>query len=203
MTPNFTNHIIRLRYLARRAVRAQRYLRTIQATSEAEQREAFRIGNSMAATAVSERLVRIKEALIDTHYEIIEIGRLFVDHAQWIDRNLSIDQICDAMNINPVHRRSDDFRKYGTSASRIVMTLQLENSATGSGGRFDYRIEDRPLVWCCQMAVFNTIETNPELGKKVHDEANRTFNGVFGEWREPSVLERCGIPLPMIQGSAP
>jgi hypothetical protein len=189
--------------MARRAIGTQSILRPLLASLDTEHQDAIRIGDTKTAAMISFQIEETKSQLLDIRYDIIEIGKAFIAAVPEIDKHLSLDQICDAMNINPVHRRSDDFRKYGTSVARIVMTLQLENSATESGGRFDYRIEDRPLVWCCQIAMFSAIETNPELGKMVHDEANRTFNGVFGEWREPTVLERCGVPLTMIQGSAP
>lgn len=189
--------------MARRAIGTQSILRPLLASLDTEHQEAIRIGDTKAAAMITFQIEETKSQLLDIRYDIIEIGKAFIVAAPDIDKHLSIDQVCDALNINPVHRQTDDFKKYGTGVVHIVLTLQFENSATGSGRRGDYRIEDRPLVWCCEMAMLNAIHTNAELGKKIHQEANRTFNGAFGEWREPSVLERCGVPVTMIQGVAP
>lgn len=57
----------------------------------------------------------------------------------------------------------------------------------GSGGSM------KTLKWCQTMAMFNATKTNPTLGKFMHDECNKMFGGAFGDWQEPSELERLGV----------
>ena len=78
-------------------------------------------------------------------------------------------------------------RKYGQTLSGVVTVLNLENSAS----RKEFDIS--PLNRCATEAMFNAMDTNPKLGEVMHNRLNEVFSGAFGDYRQPSILERLGV----------
>lgn len=78
--------------------------------------------------------------------------------------------------------------QYGQNVLNAVTILKAENSAS----RGDM-LDCKPLFWCLEMAMFNAMDTNPKVGKAMHDMCNETFGGAMGEWREPSLMRRLGV----------
>lgn len=184
--------IARLRYTARILLQRQADWHSLEFRLGSLRDDAIRRGDRKCAASIEITIEEIREQLLDIGFSIIVVGQVFLKIARELDAALTIDQVCDALNVNPVHRRRAEFTKYGTSTLHIVSALRQENTATG---KFDsWRPSDRPLVWCCEMALLHELGSNPTLEQRVYEEANRiVFNGQLGNWRKPTVLERCGV----------
>ena len=77
--------------------------------------------------------------------------------------------------------------RYGTTMFRVISVLNMEDSATPCD------VYDKPLSMCVLMAMLNAMDTNPQFGRVMHDTTNEFFDGAFGEYQEPSTLERLGV----------
>ena len=129
-----------------------------------------------------------RDALVDILFQIVGVGQLFIKTASHIDYLLPRDVWLRALSVNESLWDSPDMLEDGNDILKVVYVLNLENSATK-----DNDTAIRPLNWCCSMAMLNAIKTNVKLGEAVHEEANQVFGGVFGEYQEPTILQRLGV----------
>lgn len=148
---------------------------------------AIREGDLHAEATTKILLDQAKETRLEVKFKIIELGNEFVSLAHACDE-LPREVWLRALSVNESEWHTENMQKYGENALNVVLVLDLENSATVDDG-FLFK----PLKWCCTMAMMNATKTNAELGKLMHDECNKILGGVFGEWKEPSVLERLGV----------
>lgn len=152
---------------------------------------AIRNGDRHAEVTTKILLDQAKECRLEVKFKIIELGKEFVSLAHACD-TLPRAAWLRALSVNESEWHTENMQKYGGNVLNVVSVLDLENSATVDDG-----ILFKPLKWCCTMAMMNATKTNPILGKLMHDECNKVFGGaldkVFGEWKEPSILERLGV----------
>jgi hypothetical protein len=182
-------HLIQLRHLARRFVQMQQSNRESIANLEAAHARAIRTGDSKSE-ALRKIDVAAKESEVELRFAIIEVGQGFMRSCSHYD-SLPRGVWLRALSVNESEWASPEMLKYGDSVRNVVAVLNLENSATGAG-EF-HEIADRPLNWCVIMAMTHSTQTNPKMGKAMHDISNQLFDGAFGEWQAPTMLEQIGV----------
>lgn len=128
------------------------------------------------------------EWLLNRRFDEVSAGQFLIELCTEMDaKGVSREAIFDVINTNRADRFSEDVKMHGDKSIALIAALGLENSASIRGS--DYVDEAmQPLRWCFQQALFNALATNPKLEKTVHDEANRLFNGAFGEYRERPLM---------------
>jgi hypothetical protein len=176
--------LVYLRHCARRLLNAQDRERGHCADLKKMIENGTMAGTSLQAD-MPQLLAEGEERLVNLKFAIIEIGQYLMPLCDALDRKATRDQIFEAINTNHADRDTEDVRKYGDKASRLMFVLDLENSATQ-----DDDIITRPLKWCHTQAFMHALQTNPKLDRIVHDGANEFFNGAFGEYRERPLMER-------------
>jgi hypothetical protein len=124
---------------------------------------------------------------VDNKFALIEIGRLFVHIAAECEKLPRGDWL-RALNVNESEWFSPEMLEYGERLHEVVAGLRLENSATPDTGDLS-----RPLECCFQMALHNAMKTDQRLAKETHQKLNEIFDGQFGDWQEPTVLQRLGV----------
>lgn len=181
--------LVALRHAARCAVRCQKTIRSCIDRLEQVIESAVRQSDRKAEALARIKLDSLHEGRIEAKFKIIEIGRSVMPvcsliDAQQVPRHAWLRALC----VNESHWHSPEMLKYGQTIRDVICVLGLENSATANDA-----IELHPLKWCTTLAMMNATKTNPALGKFMHDQVNDMFGGVFGDWREPSLLERLGV----------
>jgi xanthine dehydrogenase molybdopterin-binding subunit B len=177
------------RFCAKKMLQTKRLIQVSIELSERIIHNAIRFGDRKAEAIARIDLEATRENLIENKFKVIEFGRWFstvcaVCEAQQLPREVWLR----ALSVNESEWGSDDMRQYGQSIMNVVTVLDLENSATK-----DDSIEYKPLKWCTTMAMMNATKTNPKLGEFMHDSLNEAFDGVFGEYKEPTILQRLGV----------
>jgi hypothetical protein len=118
-------------------------------------------------------------------------GRFLLRLCRELDRKgVSHDSIFDVIGTNRVDRISEKAMKYGDKAINLIAVLGLENSASCPGDYWSHDYELQSLRWCHQMAFVHELKTSPELDRAVHNEANKHYDGAFGEYQERPLFER-------------
>lgn len=131
-----------------------------------------------------------RERLLEIEFQIIELGHAFsLVSRQCEAAKVPCESWLRALSVNESEWHTPDMLKYGDTIGHVVSVLNLENSATK-----DDAIEHKPLKWCITMAMLNATKTNPKLGEFMHDACNEMFDGVFGDYQAPTMLERLGVP---------
>jgi hypothetical protein len=179
-------NLIHLRHQARKSVATKQRCRTCIDQGERMLAAAIGCGDRMAEARARIDLESMRELMLDVHYESIHIGQVFTVMAPDFD-TLPREVWLRALAVNESEWDTDRMRKYGKYIVNVVTVLDLENSAM-----FADSTAARPLNWCLTMAQMNAIATNPRLGEQIHDKCNEFFGGAFGQWREPSLLQRLG-----------
>lgn len=183
---HLVKQLVQLRHSARvviGALDAWRGLRTI-----AQQQHQNAPNSESEAVALS-LIEKANDAILQLESDQIEIGLYLMPLCAALDSKATRDQVCDALNINPIDRHSEQVQKYGDTTLNLITVLHLENSATHRGESCSSR-EGQPLQWCHTMAFMRELRTNAKFDRIVHDGANEFFNGVFGEYRERPLMER-------------
>jgi hypothetical protein len=90
--------------------------------------------------------------------------------------------------LNKFNQECNTTLEDGERLHEVVAGLRLENSATPDTGPLS-----RPLAECFQMAHYNALKTDQRLAKKAHEQFNAMFGDRFGEWQEPTVMQRLGV----------
>ena len=180
-------HLIAMRYSARKFIASQNINRQAIAILESAHREAIECGDTEGEALAKIRLDRAKEIGLELRFKIIEVGKDFIAASGHYDQ-LPREVWLRALSVNESEWDSPDMRKYGDTIRNVVNVLDLENSATR-----DSAIINKPLKWCCTMGLMHTSQTNPALGRVMHDACNEMFGGVFGEYVPPTMLEQMGV----------
>ena len=176
-----------LRFSARKVIAGQESNRCKQQLFERSYKAAIASGDRKVEALTKIDLEHLREKALEIEFLIIQIGQAFVPLAKFCDATLPRAVWLRALSVNESEWESEPMQKYGTNMRGVVCVLNLENSA--SRKEFDIG----PLNWCCTMAMFNAMDTNPKFGEVIHDGLNEVFNGAFGDYREPSVLQRLGV----------
>lgn len=140
---------------------------------------------------VADECARLDEWLLNRRFDEISAGRFLFRLCSELDRKgVSQEAIFDTINTNRADRGSEGVQKYGGKAINLIAVLCLENSASCRGDYWGNDMFLQPLRHCQMMSFVNALNTNPELDRAVHDEANEHFEGAFGEYRERSLMAR-------------
>ena len=181
-------YLVALRYAAKKVVQAKKLNQKIIRLYGHVIDSAIHIGDQKAEAINKIDLVAANEQKLETKFRIIELGKAFSYACRLCEEHqLPREVWLRALSVNESEWNSQQMREYGQTLSHVVQVLDLENSATK-----DDDIAHKPLKWCATMAMMNASKTNPKLGKFMHDECNAMFGGAFGDWKEPSVLQRLG-----------
>ena len=140
---------------------------------------------------VADECARLDEWLLNRRFDEISAGRFLFRLCRELDRKgVSQEALFDTINTNRADRVSEDVKKYGNDSIGLIAVCCLENSASCRDDYWSHDREMQPLRWCHQMAFIHELRTRPELDRAVHDEANKHFDGAFGEYQERPLLER-------------
>ncbi|ULR87208.1 hypothetical protein [Comamonas sp. B21-038] len=180
---DLVKQLVALRMLARQNVRTRRQSGELLAGYRAKL--ALTAVGSDDWTLTNHLIAAIEENRLACEFHEIEIGKYLMFLCHEMDQKVPRALIFDAINTSHADRDTEDVRKYGDKSHHLICILDLENSATQ-----DDDIEIRPLKWCHTMAFMNAMQTNGKLSKAVHDIANETFGGAFGEFRETPLMDR-------------
>lgn len=179
--------LMRLRVAGRNTIRTQKALWKIADILTANRDAAIKAGDRKAEALAQIDLDACNEKLLEMRFRIIEIGNIFNIKSDDFDL-LPREVWLRALGVNEAEWTTPDMLKHGDTIRHVVGVLDLENSATK-----DDAIEFKPLKWCTTMAMLNATKTNPKFGEVVHEFCNKAFDGAFGDWKEPSVMERLGV----------
>lgn len=183
-------HLVSMRAEARYLVRNKEANRAYIRMLKAAHAQAIRTGDTKAEALHKIDLAEAKDAQIELEFDIIETGMAFMQSCSHYDK-LPREVWLRALSVNESEWSNPQMLKYGDSVRNVVAVLKMENSATGKED--DYELVYRPLNWCCTMAMMNAMQTIPALGKATHNMANEMFDGAFGDWKAPSMLEQIGV----------
>lgn len=175
--------LVALRVLARTYARSRECVRRTQ--EMIKKQRADERDNSPRAAYLDAQMLQAKEHLLTIKFAAIEVGQYTASLCAELDKKVPRAAIFDALSVGVADRDSPEVQEYGDSAIALIAVLHLENSATKSDA-----IEIQPLSWCCQMAFMHAIQTNHKMARAVHDIANDSFNGAFGDYRERPLMER-------------
>ena len=181
-------HLVTLRTAARRVIKAQKLRRDYLKQYKSILDSAIRKGDLKTESLTKIDMATLRESLLKTKFQIIELGNAFMHFSKECDRILPREVWLRALSVNESEWNTEAMRKYGETMVKVVCVLNLENSATKGDA-----IEHKPLQWCAQMAMFNLMDTNAKFGEIMHDRLNEVIDGAFGEWKEPSLMQRLGI----------
>jgi hypothetical protein len=179
--------LIAIRHAARVQISEHRHAQTLIAELQRAKDCAVATGNEVLALQGQAHLVALQESELSIKFDLIDIGETFIKWSARFDelpRAVWLEALC----CNRSEWGSARMRKYGQNVLDAVPILKAENSAS----RGDM-LACKPLFWCIEMAMFNAMDTNPKVGRAMHDKCNETFDGVMGEWREPSLMQRLGV----------
>jgi hypothetical protein len=187
MTHQAIKDLVKLRIGAR--MRLQQRERNRASIERIKRTKAQAIAGGDRATAAQAQIL-LEDATqykVDNKFALIEIGRLFVHIAAECEE-LPRGEWLRALNVNESEWFSPEMLEHGERLHEVVAGLRLENSAT-----LDTDDLSRPLACCFQMAHYNALKTDQRLAKKTHEKLNEIFDGRFGDWVEPTVLQRLGV----------
>lgn len=181
--------LVVLRYCAKKTAQSKKLkLQSIELLNQIMD-SAIRTGNRKLEATAKIDLESASESLLEIRFQIIDLGRaLSLVSRACENAQVPRESWLRALSVNESEWRTPDMLAYGESITSVVGVLDLENSATK-----DDAIEHKPLKWCQTMAMINATKTNPKLGSMMHDKLNEVFNGSFGDYRQPSILERLGV----------
>lgn len=182
-------HLIVIRYCAKKTIQTQKLIRhSIKLYGEIID-AAIHKGDLKAEAINKIDLAAAREKELEIRFQIIELGKAFVHVSAACEAALvPREDWLRALSVNESEWHTDDMRKHGDTIGHVVSVLDLENSATK-----DDDIVHKPLKWCCTMAMMNAMKANPQFGEFAHNACNELFNGAFGDYREPTILERLGV----------
>ena len=183
-------HLVALRHAARYLVRNQQGNRAFIRKLNDAHAHAIKTGDTKAEALRKIDIAEANDAQIEIKFRIIAVGQTFIRSCSHYDK-LPREVWLRAFSVNESEWSSPLMLEYGDSVRNVVAVLNLENSATGDAE--DYEIEYRPVHWCCTMAMMNATQTNPKMSEAVHNITNEIFDGAFGEWTAPSILEQIGV----------
>lgn len=149
--------------------------------------QAIRYGDRAAQAQLQILIEDAGRFAVDNKFALIEIGRAFV-HVAGDCEKLPRGDWLRALNVNESEWFTPAMLRDGDRLHEVVAGLRLENSATPDTGA-----TSRPLACCFQMALYNAMKTDQRLAKEAHEHFNAMFGDRFGEWQEPTILQRLGV----------
>jgi hypothetical protein len=180
-------NLVHLRHHARKNVGTKQRLDALIAQAEQQLAVGIKCGDRIVEARARSCLESAREVLLDVEFGIIRTGQMFAQIVSDVDA-LPRKVWLRALAVNEREWDTEDMQKYGESVLNVVSVLNLENSATR-----DDSITARPLNWCWQINVMNAMQVNPKLGELMHDKCNEVFGGAFGDWHEPTLMQRLGV----------
>lgn len=182
--------LVVLRYCAKKTVQSKKLtLKSIELLTQIVN-SAIRTGDRKLEATAKLDLESAREGLLEIRFQIIELGHVFSQVARACEvAQVPRESWLRALSINESEWHTPNMLKYGESITSVVGVLDLENSATK-----DDDITFKPLKWCQTMAMFSATRTNLKLGEFMHDKCNEMLDGVFGDYKPPSLLDRLGVP---------
>ncbi|AVK05142.1 TPA: hypothetical protein ACTL7P_003307 [Pseudomonas aeruginosa] len=90
------------------------------------------------------------------------LGAWLLQAERWIEREIGVDRICDALGVNPVHRAAIQGGKPGQMLNHIAFVEGLEDSSSAFSGRREADLKDGPLFNCIIAEMLRFVEENPE-----------------------------------------
>jgi hypothetical protein len=179
--------LIALRHAARVQIREHERCRALIVKLRQAKSTAITAGNRVLEMEAQVHLESVLEVELEIKFDIIGIGETFI---RLLDRFDELPRAIwlEALSCNPTEWGSERMLKYGQGILNAVTILKIENSASKGD-----TLVCKPLFWCIELAMFNDMDTNPKLGKAIHDKCNEVFDGVMGTWREPTLLQRLGV----------
>ncbi|HBP1809257.1 hypothetical protein K9P43_19840 [Pseudomonas aeruginosa] len=90
------------------------------------------------------------------------LGAWLLQAERWIEREIGVDRICDALGVNPVHRAAIQGGKPGQMLNHIAFVEGLEDSSSAFSGRREADLKDGPLFNCIIAEMLRFAEDNPE-----------------------------------------
>lgn len=187
MQHNDIKNLVVVRHAARNIILGKRRCERLVDSLQESIESAISAHDKETERSLAAQMVNAKELLLQGRFHTIEIGKYLAAISGRFN-DIPREHWLRALCVNESEWDSENMNKHGYSLLNVVSVLDLENSSTQ-----DDDIALKPLKWCCTMAMLNATKTNPSLGKVMHDACNEVLGGVFGEWREPSVLERLGV----------
>jgi len=181
-------NLVVLRYAAKKNIQTQKLNRQFIDTYKNRLSAAAARGDLKTQALTKIDLDACREMKLKIDFLIIELGQVFSAVAQACDELLPRETWLRALSVNESEWQTPAMHRYGKTIGGVVSVLNLENSATVGDST-----ANKPLSWCLQMAMMNAMETDPKFGKFAHDLCNKTLDGAFGDWKEPSVFQRLGI----------
>ena len=181
--------LVMLRYCAKKTVKTKKILQSnIKLLTEIID-AAIRTGDLKVQAVNKIDLDANRERLLEIDFQIIDLGKAFslVSH-QCEAIQVPRESWLRALSVNESEWHTPDMLAYGESPTSVVGVLDLENIATKEDA-----IENKPLKWCQTIAMLNATRTNPKLGEFMHDTCNEMFDGVFGDYQPPTMLEQLGV----------
>ena len=180
--PQLIAQLVALRLMARRVVRS-RHIGKDARNGWESMRDRYPL--TAVAGQAEQNIELLDESMLQLRFSEIEFGNHLHPLCAALDAKAPRDAVLDALEVNQSDRDTEDMRKYGGKTLNIIAVLDLESSATK-----DDDITTRPLKWCHTMAFMHALQTNEKLDRTIHDEANKMFNGAFGDYRERPLIER-------------
>ncbi|MFC0710017.1 hypothetical protein [Azorhizophilus paspali] len=104
-----------------------------------------------------------RDARHDLHLALASFGRRLMRERQRISETLGFDDLCDLLNVNPVHRGAL-CRRAGAGFAEIVFIEGLEDSAEHQGTDW----KDGPLFNACYYAMIGFLRERglpPDFGR--------------------------------------
>lgn len=189
--------LVSLRHAARWCIKGQDLRKSLIPQFEVKASTMRLLGRRDTAQAILECVANFKEMNVQSEFDMIEIGQQLILLSQTVADHVPREVWLEALGVNRSQWDTEEMREYGQTPINVVAALQLENSATKTD-----EMHIHPLHWCHTKAFMNELKTNRAFDRVVHDGANEFFNGIFGEYRERSPLERMGVPTHMVRNSA-
>lgn len=91
------------------------------------------------------------------------IGEWLMSAGAGIEKEIGISGICDALAVNPVHRRELTEAKKGRALDYIAFVAGLEDSATHKNAKRQSTVKEGPLFHCVLELMVSFSLKHPEL----------------------------------------
>lgn len=187
MTHQAIKNLVYLRHVARMQVALRESNRALLKEAKAAKPIAIARGNRLAEARAKISIEYAMQSAVEIKFALIQTGQWLVHVAAECEKLPRGDWL-RALKVNESEWFTPAMLEDGEHLHEVVVGLRLENSATPDTGSLS-----RPLACCFQMALHNAVKTDQVLAKSAHDQVNEIFGDRFGEWVEPTTLQRLGM----------
>ncbi len=189
MTHQAIKTLVMLRHVACRNVALRERNQALILQAKAVKAKSIVHGDRLTEAQALIWLEEFAQCEVETKFALIQTGKWFV-HAAADCEKLPRGDWLRALCVNESEWFTPEMLEHGDRQHEVVAGLRLENSATPDTGPLS-----RPLACCFQMALYNAMKTDQRLAQEARDQCNAMFGGRFGEWQEPTVLQRLGVSV--------